>query len=142
MGHFFLFTPKFLLGLTAIPKRLDLKDVFSLCDYNTVYEIRLSDAINKGYLLPFRYYGIYDQMVDYENIEFKNGKYNDKELEEALMLAKRGELILKHYEKYNYGRALWFCSLKKHAEYMAKYFCENGEYAEDTTEAVNKLTLI
>ena len=146
------FTPKFLLGLTATPERLDSKDVFSLCDYNTVYEIRLSDAINKGYLLPFRYYGIYDQMVDYENIEFKNGKYNDRELEEALMLDKRGELILKHYEKYNSGRALGFCSSKKHAEYMAKYFCENGvtsvavysgengEYAENRTEAVNKLT--
>lgn len=146
------FTPKFLLGLTATPERLDSKDVFSICDYNTVYEIRLSDAINKGYLLPFRYYGIYDQMVDYENIEFKNGKYNDKELEEALMLDKRGELILKHYEKYNSGRALGFCSSKKHAEYMAKYFCENGvtavavysgengEYAENRTEAVNKLT--
>ncbi|OOM78318.1 UvrABC system protein B [Clostridium puniceum] len=146
------FTPRFLLGLTATPERLDSKDVFSLCDYNIVYEIRLSDAINKGYLLPFRYYGIYDQMVDYENIEFKNGKYNDRELEEALMLDKRGELILKHYEKYNSGRALGFCSSKKHAEYMAKYFCENGvtavavysgengEYAENRTEAVNKLT--
>ncbi|EHJ00366.1 type III restriction protein res subunit [Clostridium sp. DL-VIII] len=146
------FTPKFLLGLTATPERLDSKDVFSICDYNTVYEIRLSDAINKGYLLPFRYYGIYDQMVDYENIEFKNGKYNDRELEEALMLDKRGELILKHYEKYNSGRALGFCSSKKHAEYMAKYFCENGvtavavysgengEYSENRTEAVNKLT--
>lgn len=146
------FTPKFLLGLTATPERLDSKDVFSLCDYNTVYEIRLSDAINKGYLVPFRYYGIYDQMVNYEDIEFKNGKYNDKELEEALMLDKRGELILKHYQKYNSSRALGFCSSKKHAEYMAKYFCENGvtsvavysgengEYSENRNAALNKLT--
>jgi superfamily II DNA or RNA helicase/HKD family nuclease len=146
------FTPKFLLGLTATPERLDSKDVFSLCDYNTVYEIRLSDAINKGYLVPFRYYGIYDQMVNYEAIEFKNGKYNDKELEEALMLDKRGELILKHYQKYNSSRALGFCTSKKHAEYMAKYFCENeitsvavysgenGEYSESRNDALNKLT--
>ncbi|WAG68035.1 DEAD/DEAH box helicase family protein [Clostridium estertheticum] len=28
------FTPKFLLGLTATPERLDNKDVFALCDYN------------------------------------------------------------------------------------------------------------
>ncbi|EKQ54565.1 MULTISPECIES: DEAD/DEAH box helicase family protein [unclassified Clostridium] len=146
------FTPKFLLGLTATPERLDSKDVFSLCDYNTVYEIRLSDAINKGYLVPFRYYGIYDETVNYENIEFKNGKYNDKELEEALMLNKRGELILNHYKKYNSNRALGFCTSKKHAEYMAKFFCENGissvavysgengEYSENRTEALNKLT--
>ena len=146
------FTPKFLLGLTATPERLDSKDVFSLCDYNTVYEIRVSDAINKGYLVPFRYYGIYDETVNYENIEFKNGKYNDKELEEALMLNKRGELILNHYKKYNSSRALGFCTSKKHAEYMAKYFCENGissvavysgedgEYSGNRAEALNKLT--
>jgi superfamily II DNA or RNA helicase/HKD family nuclease len=146
------FTPKFLLGLTATPERLDSKDVFSICDYNTVYEIRLSDAINKGYLVPFRYYGIYDETVNYEKIEFKNGKYSDKELEDALMLNRRGELILNHYKKYNSNRALGFCTSRKHAEYMAKYFCENGidavavysgengEYSEDRTDALSKLT--
>ena len=72
------FTPKFLLGLTATPERLDAKDVFSLCDYNTVYEVNLTDAINKGWLVPFRYYGIYDETVNYESIDYKNGKYNDK----------------------------------------------------------------
>lgn len=146
------FKPKFMLGLTATPERLDSKDVFSLCDYNTVYEIRLSEAINKGYLVPFRYYGIYDDTIDYENIEFKNGKYNDKELEEALMLNRRGELILNHYRKYKSKRALGFCSSKKHAEYMARFFSEkgieaaavysgnNGEYAEERSTAINKLS--
>lgn len=146
------FKPKFLLGLTATPERLDSKDVFSLCDYNTVYEIRLSDSINKGYLVPFRYYGIYDENVNYEDVEFKNGKYNDKELEEALMINKRAELILNHYKKYSSNRALGFCTSKKHTEYMAKYFCENGiisaavysgekgEYSEDREDAINKLT--
>src|SRR5699024_7727405 len=62
------FTPKFLLGLTATPERLDSKDVFALCDYNMVYEVRLKDAINKGWLVPFRYYGIYDETVNYEDI--------------------------------------------------------------------------
>ena len=33
------FKPKFLLGLTATPERLDSKDVFALCDYNMVYEV-------------------------------------------------------------------------------------------------------
>lgn len=84
------FKPKFLLGLTATPERLDSRDVFALCDYNIVYEVRLSDAINKGYLDPFRYYGIYDDTVDYDHVEFKNGKYDEKSLEDALMLNKRG----------------------------------------------------
>lgn len=145
------FKPRFLLGLTATPERLDSKDVFALCDYNTVYELRLSDAINKGYLVPFRYYGIYDESVNYENVEFKNGKYDEKSLEDALMLNKRGELIFNHYKKYNSKRALGFCTSKKHAEYMAKCFCEkgiesvavysgeNGEYSDDRSRALNNL---
>ncbi|MBU3134409.1 DEAD/DEAH box helicase family protein [Clostridium gasigenes] len=147
------FKPKFLLGLTATPERLDSKDVFSLCDYNNVYEVRLKDAINKGYLVPFRYYGIYDETVSYEDIEFKNGKYNDKELEEALMLSKRGNLILNNYLKYNSKTAMGFCSSRKHSEYMAKYFSENGiesvavysgetgEYSEERKIALAKLSL-
>ena len=146
------FTPKFLLGLTATPERLDSKDVFALCDYNMVYEVRLKDAINKGWLVPFRYYGIYDETVNYEDIDYKNGKYDDKQLEDALMLNKRGELILNHYLKYNSNRAMGFCTSRHHAEYMAKVFNENnipsaavysgesGEYSEERNIALAKLT--
>lgn len=146
------FTPKFLLGLTATPERLDSKDVFALCDYNMVYEVRLKDAINKGWLVPFRYYGIYDETVNYEGIDYKNGKYDDKQLEEALMLNKRGELILNHYLKYNSRRAMGFCTSRHYAEYMAKVFNENnipsaavysgekGEYSEERNLALSKLT--
>ena len=146
------FTPKFLLGLTATPERLDSKDVFALCDYNMVYEVRLKDAINKGWLVPFRYYGIYDETVNYEDIDYKNGKYDDKQLEEALMLNKRGEVILPHYLKYNSKRAIGFCTSRHHAEYMAKVFNENnipsaavysgekGEYSEERNIALSKLT--
>ncbi|MDS0525912.1 DEAD/DEAH box helicase family protein [Clostridium sp. SHJSY1] len=145
------FTPKFLLGLTATPERLDSKDVFSLCDYNTVYEIRLSEAINKGYLVPFRYYGVYDETVNYNNVQIQRGKYNEKELEDALMINKRGDLILNHYRKYNSQRALGFCTSRRHADYMAKFFMENGikavavysgeegEYSADRKEAISKL---
>lgn len=120
------FKPKFMLGLTATPERLDNKDVFSICDYNTVYEIRLKDAINKGYLVPFRYYGIYDETINYDKIAFKNGKYDNKELQEALMINKRADLVLKYYNKYTSKRALGFCTSKAHAEFMAKYFNDNG----------------
>lgn len=143
------FKPKFLLGLTATPERMDNRDVFEICNHDVVYEVRLKEAINKGWLTPFRYYGIYDD-VDYNNISFKNGKYDDKELEEALMINKRGDLILKHYNKYNSKRALGFCSSRNHANYMAKYFSEKGipscavlsgeklEYCIEREEALKK----
>ncbi|ALT69010.1 DEAD/DEAH box helicase domain-containing protein [Methanobrevibacter millerae] len=145
------FTPKFLLGLTATPERLDNRDVFALCDYNNVYEIRLKEAINKGYLSPFRYYGIYDDTVDYSQINMKNGRYDEKDLEEKLMIHKRAELVLRHFLKYNSSSAIGFCSSRNHAEYMAKYFTENdipsaavysgsqGEYTENRKDAVEKL---
>ena len=134
-----------------VKNSLDAKNVFEICDYNTVYEVRLKDAINKGWLVPFRYYGIYDETVNYDTIRYINGKYNDKDLEEALMLNKRSELIYKHYMKYKSKRALGFCSSKLHAEYMAGEFCkmgissvavysgDNGEYAQDRKEAVKGL---
>ncbi|MGL4737416.1 MAG: DEAD/DEAH box helicase family protein [Cellulosilyticaceae bacterium] len=121
------FKPKFMLGLTATPERLDNKDVFALCDYNMVYEVRLKEAINKGWLVPFRYYGIYDDTVDYEKIQIKtNGQYDARQLEEELMIHKRAEFILKHYQKYNSKRAMGFCTSKAHADFMAKYFSDNG----------------
>lgn len=145
------FKPKYLLGLTATPERLDNKDVFALCDYNLVYDVRLKEAINKGWLVPFRYYGIYDETVDYSKIEFKNGKYNEEQLVKALNIENRMELILNHYKKYNSQQALGFCTSKAHAEAMAKYFSENGvlacvvysgegeEYTKERNEAIELL---
>lgn len=119
------FRPKFLLGLTATPERLDNKDVFALCDYNIVYEVRLKEAINKGWLVPFRYYGIYDE-TDYSRIDYRNGKYDEKQLEQLLNINKRAYLILQNYLKYNSKRALGFCSSRGHAVFMAEYFMNNG----------------
>lgn len=145
------FTPKFLLGLTATPERLDAQDVFAICDYNLVYEVRLNDAINKGWLVPFRYYGIYDDTVNYEEVNKKNGKYALDDLEEKLKINNRAELILKHYRKYNSKRAMGFCTSRGHAEFMAKYFSDNGvmavavysgesgEYSEEREKAINGL---
>lgn len=145
------FRPKFLLGLTATPERLDNKDVFALCDYNNVYEIRLKEAIAKGWLVPFRYYGIFDDTIDYSTVNMRNGRYDEKDLEEKLMIHHRAELIYRHYMKYPSKSAMGFCSSRNHAEFMANYFNEHGihsvavysgEQGENTgerDEAIRKL---
>lgn len=145
------FKPEFLLGLTATPERLDNKDVFALCDYNNVYEVRLKEAINKGWLVPFRYYGIFDDTIDYDTVNMRNGVYEEKDLEEKLMINKRAELILNHYLKYSSSSTIGFCSSIKHAEYMAKYFSEHdvpsaavysgeqGEYAQERNQVIDNL---
>ncbi|MDO4927333.1 MAG: DEAD/DEAH box helicase, partial [Turicibacter sp.] len=120
------FKPQFLLGITATPDRLDSKDVLAICDYNLVYEAPLKKAINQGWLVPFRYYGIYDETVNYEDITYQNGKYQSDELEEALSIHKRADLIFNHYKKYRSKRAMGFCMSKRHADFMAEYFKNQG----------------
>ena len=120
------FKPKFLLGLTAIPERMDGRDIFALCDYNVPYEINLAEGINKGMLAPFRYYGIYDD-TDYKKIEYNQGHYNIKSLNAAYIAnTRRTDLIFMHYSKHKRKRALGFCCSREHAEMMAKEFCKRG----------------
>ena len=119
------FRPKFLLGLTATPYRTDNQDLFALCDGNVAYEIFLADAINRGLLVPFRYYGFYDE-TDYGQVEYKNGRYDTAQLEKALVRKQRADLVLAKYKQFETKRALGFCAGIGHAEFMAEYFAKNG----------------
>lgn len=145
------FKPQFLLGLTATPERLDGKNIYEICDYNVPYEISLKEAINKGALVPFHYYGIYDE-TDYSSLHLVKGRYDEKELNETYIgNVKRYDLIYKYYKKYKSKRALGFCCSRKHAEEMAKEFCKrgikavavysdaDGEFAEDRDKAIARL---
>ena len=120
------FEPDFLLGLTATPYRMDNKDIYEICNDNVIYEIDMKDAINRDLLVPFKYYGIYDDQVDYDNIDYVNGKYNTKDLEKKLSTHKRANLILKHYKNLAGDKTLGFCTSIKHAKYMAEKFNENN----------------
>lgn len=115
------FQPKFLLGVTATPYRTDNKDIYKLCDYNIAYECDLKTGINNSWLVPFKYFGIYDD-VDYSEISWRNGKYDLNELENAIMISKRTENIITKYRSYHQGKTVAFCASIKHADYMAKEF--------------------
>jgi hypothetical protein len=49
------FRPRFMLGMTATPDRLDRKDIFELFDYNKAYEIPIHEVIERGFLVPYTY---------------------------------------------------------------------------------------
>ena len=145
------FKPQFLLGLTATPERMDGRNIYELCDYNVPYEISLKDAINKGMLVPFHYYGIYDD-TDYSGLHLIRGRYDEKELNETYIgNVHRHDLIYKYYCKYGSKKALGFCCSRAHAEEMAKEFCERGipsvavysnakgTYSEERGKAIEKL---
>lgn len=128
------FNPKFLLGLTATPERADGKDILELCNFNIAGEVRLKQALEKELLVPFHYFGINDNVVDYDKLSIKNGKYIETELTKKLNMNKRVELIIEKIKLYDYDgdrlKALAFCINKEHAKFMSKEFNEKGYKAE------------
>jgi len=90
-----------------------------------IYEIYLRDAINRDLLVPFRYYGIYDE-TDYSKVEYRNGKYVTSDLERELSRTGRAELILEKYNLLAGNRTLAFCTSINHANFMAEYFNERN----------------
>ena len=145
------FKPQFLLGLTATPERMDGRNIYEICDYNVPYEISLKEAINKGMLVPFHYYGIFDD-TDYSKLHIVRGRYDEKELNETYIgNVHRYELIYKYYCKYGSRQALGFCCSKEHAREMAREFSSrgipsvavfsdaSGEYTEKRDVAIQKL---
>lgn len=115
------FEPEFLLGLTATPDRADNGDIYKLCDYNIAYECDFRVGINNGWLVPFEYFGIYDD-TDYSLIPWRSGKYDLLALENALVVEKRVELVFKKYMEYRKNFTIGFCASVKHCEVMNNYF--------------------
>lgn len=116
----------FMLGLTATPDRMDRKDIFELFDYNKVFEYTLNDAIDNGWLVPYTYYGLTDN-VDYNNIRYQGYKYKIEDLNRELIIPERNDRIFDEYIAKGEGnKALGFCCSIKHANAMAKLFNSKG----------------
>lgn len=124
------FQPKFLLGLTATPERMDGRDVLELCDHNLVYEIRLRDALAEGLLAPFHYFGLSDPTVNYEEIDVRGGQFDEQALVRALRTHERVEYVIDMMEKFGHDGerkvALGFCATIDHANFMAEEFTLRG----------------
>ncbi|WP_461534740.1 DEAD/DEAH box helicase family protein [Spongorhabdus nitratireducens] len=120
------FQPKFMLGLTATPERTDQADILSLCDNNLVFECNLVAGINAGLLSPFHYFGIADKHIDYDEIPWRNGRFDPESLENAFASYKRAHHALTHWEHKRQQRTLAFCISKRHADFMAGVFRRAG----------------
>jgi superfamily II DNA or RNA helicase/HKD family nuclease len=115
------FEPKFLLGITATPDRNDNRDVYAICDGNVAYKIDFIEAIQRGWLAPFRYYGVYDD-TDYTKITWRGNRYDEAELLQAQLRQEMAENILQAWEKYRQTKTLVFCSSIKQADFLSQYF--------------------
>jgi len=119
------FKPIFLLGLTATPERSDGADLLALCEENLVYRCELTQGIQQGLLCPFRYFGVPDT-VDYRNIPWRNKRFDEDKLTEAVATKVRAENILEQYKKRAGSRTIAFCTSQRHADFMRDFFVSNG----------------
>lgn len=122
--------PNILLGLTATPERSDELNILQWFGGKTSAEIRLPDAINRRLLCPFQYFGVTDS-VDLDSLTWQRGGYRVEDLDRVytgndlraqLILQKVQEILLNPLQT----RGLGFCVSKAHAEFMARFFNENG----------------
>jgi superfamily II DNA or RNA helicase/HKD family nuclease len=144
--------PRVLLGLTATPERMDGASILPWFDFRIADEMRLWHAIERQYLVPFDYYGVYDG-TDLSGLSWSRGSYAVSELEERYLGdTRRANLILSQFHEFyddsHLARALGFCVSIAHAEFMADSFCRAGIPAlsitsestvNDRTQAANRL---
>jgi len=119
------FRPKFLLGLTATPERMDGGDLLGLCEENLVYRCDAFEAIDQRLLSPFRYFGVPDA-VDYANIPWRNARFDEAALTEALATRARADNALDQLKRRGGQRTLGFCASQAHADFMARHAQEAG----------------
>ncbi len=121
------FQPEFLLGLTATPERMDNQDVFEMFNHNIPYELRLRDAIANDLVVPFKYYGIRDKMVDYGL-----NAYEERKMIAQMVKEEHCDFIALQIEKHRPQgklKTLAFCRNVTHARMMCEALGEKYKTA-------------
>lgn len=123
--------PRELLGLTATPERSDGLDLLGIFGGRIAAELRVWDAIDQQYLVPFAYFGIHDG-ADLRDVPFKRGFGYDPEALTNVYTANQywvGQVISeasKRIGDLGSMRALGFCVSIRHAEFMSEQFNKHG----------------
>jgi len=146
--------PRFLLGLTATPDRADAGDILGIFDDFIAYRadiargIELRDRTGGAVgLVPFRYFGVKDD-IDYENIPWRNRRFDIEALTTAAATEARMDTLWRAWEKHPGERSLIFCCSILHADYVKKWLkargvrvaaVYSGAGSDDRDTALNKL---
>lgn len=119
------FQPRFLLGLTATPERTDDRPLLQIFR-ETAHRLSLEEAIGRGLLAPIRCLRV-ETNVDLQKVRFNGVDYRMKDLEEAVRIPSRDELIADTYLKHARGkRAVCFCVNVDHAERVSAVLRSKG----------------
>jgi superfamily II DNA or RNA helicase len=123
--------PRELLGLTATPERADGLDVLGHFEGRIAAELRLWDAIDQQFLVPFDYFGISDD-TDLSEIPWRRGRGYDVEALTNLLTADHAwahrviDQVRQKVTDVRTMRALGFCVSIQHARFMAERFRRAG----------------
>ncbi|GAC1361434.1 MAG: DEAD/DEAH box helicase [Actinomycetota bacterium] len=119
--------PTVLLGLTATPERVDGGDVTAWFGGRIAVELRLWEALDRGLLCPFQYFGVHDD-VDLSGVPWRRGLGYDPTVLSNVYTAHDGrarkiaQAVLDKVGDVSSMRALGFCVSIDHAEFMAARF--------------------
>lgn len=122
--------PRILLGLTATPERTDGRSVLEWFDGRIAVELRLWDALDRGLLSPFQYFGLHDG-TDLSSVHWSRRGYDVAALEKVYTgdQARVSMVVQAIQDKIASPaamRALGFCVSVAHATFMAAEFTRRG----------------
>lgn len=115
----------FVLGLTATPERTDGVDVASIFDDNLAYHASIGDGIAEESLVPFHYIGIRDT-VDFDQIPWRNGRFDPAELEERVLRSERMDRLWASMLRHPAERTIVFCCSRRHAVFTRDWLRAKG----------------
>lgn len=117
------FEPSFTLGLTATPDRMDDPEaIYSLFENNVPLDLRLREAIENELIVPFHYYGIRNQLLDYSEKDATK-IIKDMGQHENIDLIKDE---IERHRPQDKLKALAFCVNQNHARMMDDAFSRLG----------------
>jgi superfamily II DNA or RNA helicase len=114
-----------LVGVTATPQRSDGEGLGSVFD-KVVFHRDMIWAIEQGYLVDLRCFQV-QSSVDLDAIERRADDFALDQLEAALDVASRNDLVVSAYTQHTPGKqAIAFCPTVGHAEHLSDAFNARG----------------
>ena len=123
------FRPEFTLGLTATPDRADGEDLLDTFQ-NVAHKLDIKSAVELGVLVPVRCIRIRTN-IDLRDVRINGFRYNTLDLESAVMVPGRNQLIVDTWLEYIRDKqTVVFCTSVRHAEEVAELFRNAGVAAQ------------
>jgi superfamily II DNA or RNA helicase len=114
------FTPKYLIGLSATPERIDFQQISSIFgEYQT--PLTIEEAMESGVISKARAYRI-NTNLNLSEVRFNGKTYNNSDLEKVIRVSSRNELIAdvieQHFNKGEFKnlQGIIFCTSIAHTE--------------------------